>query len=50
VVFVKQSAERFAATSVTVVDLDATRVLVTNGLSPGARVATTGAALLAQVR
>lgn len=49
-VFVKESAERFAAVPVTVVDLDATRVLVTAGLSPGARVATIGAPLLAQVR
>lgn len=49
-VFVKESAERFAAVPVTLVDLDAARVLVTAGLTPGARVATIGAPLLAQVR
>lgn len=50
VVYVKESAERFAAVPVTIAELDATRVLVTSGLAPGARVATTGAPLLAQVR
>lgn len=50
VVHVKESAERFAVVPVTIVELDATRVLVTSGLSPGARIATTGAPLLAQVR
>lgn len=49
-VFVKDSAERVSPVPVTILDLDAGRVLVTAGLSPGQRIVTTGAGLLAQVR
>jgi membrane fusion protein, heavy metal efflux system len=50
VVFVKDSAERFTPVPVTTTDFDANNVLVTAGLSAGARVVTAGANLLAQVR
>ena len=50
VVYVKESAERVAMIPVATADLDAARLLVTSGLSPGQRVVTTGAGLLAQVR
>ncbi|MFN7604468.1 MAG: efflux RND transporter periplasmic adaptor subunit [Hyphomonadaceae bacterium] len=49
-VFLKQAAEQFQPTPVTITDLDANRVIATSGIKAGTRVATTGAALLEQVR
>ena len=50
VVWVHESAERFAPRKVQAQALDATRAVVTAGLKPGERVVTQGATLLAQVR
>jgi membrane fusion protein, heavy metal efflux system len=50
VVFVKQSGETITPVTVVVSDLDAQRVLVTSGLSPGQRIVVAGSPLLAQVR
>lgn len=50
IVFVKEGAERFVPVAVTFSELDANTVVVTAGLSAGARVVTSGANLLAQVR
>ena len=50
VVWVHESAERFKPRTVQVQALDATRSVVTSGLSAGERVVTQGATLLAQVR
>lgn len=49
-VFLKQAAEQFQPTPVTITDLDANRVIATSGINAGTRVATTGAPLLEQVR
>ena len=49
-VFLKQAAEQFQPTPVTITDLDANRVIATSGIKAGTRVATTGAPLLEQVR
>ncbi len=49
-VFLKQAAEQFQPTPVTVTDLDADRVIASSGIKAGTRVATTGAPLLEQVR
>ena len=50
VVWVHESAERFKPRTVQVQALDATRSVVTSGLSAGERVVTQGATLLAQIR
>ncbi|MDP1534144.1 MAG: hypothetical protein Q8L92_11265 [Rubrivivax sp.] len=50
VVWVHESAERFKPRKVQVQVLDATRSVVTSGLSAGERVVTQGATLLSQVR
>lgn len=50
VVWIKISAERYQAMPVQVQALDASRVLVTQGLSPDNRVVVQGAALIAQIR
>ena len=50
VVWIKISPERFQAMPVQVQALDASRVLVTQGLSPDNRVVVQGAALIAQIR
>ena len=49
-VFLKQAAEQFQPTPVTITDLDANRVIATSGIKAGTRVVTTGAPLLEQVR
>jgi cobalt-zinc-cadmium efflux system membrane fusion protein len=50
IVWVKTQAERFVPRTVRIRPLDATRVLVTDGLSGGERIVTDGAPLLAQIR
>jgi cobalt-zinc-cadmium efflux system membrane fusion protein len=50
IVWVKTQAERFVPRTVRIRHLDATRVLVTDGLSGGERIVTDGAPLLAQIR
>lgn len=50
VVFEHTSAERFAPRPVRVLPLDGARVVITAGLTPGARIVTQGANLIAQVR
>ena len=50
VVWIKISAERYQSMPVQVQALDASRVLVTSGLSPDNRVVVQGAALIAQIR
>lgn len=50
VVWIKVGAERFMAMPVQVQALDASRVLVTQGLAPDNRVVVQGAALIAQIR
>lgn len=50
VVWIKASAERFVPQPVQVQALDATTVLVTQGLSPDNRVVVQGATLVAQIR
>ena len=49
-VWVKQSAERFAPRKVIAQDLDNERMAITSGLKNGERVVTQGAALLSQIR
>lgn len=50
IVYAHVSAERFVSLDVTAEPLDATRVLVVAGLSPGQRVVTDGAELIDQIR
>ncbi|WP_236571766.1 efflux RND transporter periplasmic adaptor subunit [Rhodovarius lipocyclicus] len=50
VVFEHTSAERFAPRPVRVQPLDGARVVVTEGVNPGARIVVQGAGLIAQVR
>lgn len=50
VVWIKSGAERYVAQPVQARALDATRVIVTQGLGEGNRVVVQGAALLAQIR
>jgi cobalt-zinc-cadmium efflux system membrane fusion protein len=50
IVYVKKSAERFTPVPVVISDLDGERVLVTSGISAGARIVVAGSGLLAQVR
>ena len=50
VVFEHTSAERFASRQVRVQPLDGTRVVVTAGVNPGARIVVQGANLIGQVR
>ena len=50
IVFVKEGAERFTPVPVVTSELDGNHVLVTSGLSAGARILVAGSGLLAQVR